>query len=124
MKSLKKAFIFALLVWVVPFVVAMFVFPLRESDRAFFESIMPVAVVLATVFFSTLYFKKVDTYFLKEGILLGFIFLLVSLAIDLVLFSQGSMAMPLGDYIKDIGFTYLMIPVITIGFGFILSRKR
>ena len=124
MKSLKKAFIFALLVWVVPFVVAMFVFPLRESDRAFFESIMPVAVVLATVFFSALYFKKVDAYFLKEGILLGFIFLLVSLAIDLVLFSQGSMAMPLGDYIKDIGFTYLMIPVITIGFGFILSRKR
>jgi len=34
------------------------------------------------------------------------------------------MAIPLVDYAKDIGFTYLLIPSITIGFGHILDKKK
>jgi len=108
----------------IPFVIAFLIFPLRNSDRDFFESIMPVAVVLATVIFSGLYFKKVHHEYLKEGLLLGVIFLLVNLVFDLAMFSQGPWAMPLGKYIKDIGFTYLMIPIITVGFGAALQKKQ
>lgn len=123
MKSLKLALIYGFLVWVIPFVVAFLIFPLRTSDRPFFESIMPVVVTVATAIFAALYFKKVETSFLKEGILLGIIFFSVSIVMDLSMFSRGPMAMPFVDYIKDIGFTYLLIPVITIGVGYIIDKK-
>lgn len=124
MKSIKLAFFYGFLVWVIPFVVAFLIFPLRTSDRPFFESIMPVAVTVAMVIFAVLYFKKVEANFLKEGILLGIVFFAVSIVIDLLMFSKGPMAMPFLDYIKDIGFTYLLIPTITIGMGYILDKKK
>ncbi|MFH1098614.1 MAG: hypothetical protein V1723_01690 [Candidatus Uhrbacteria bacterium] len=124
MKSTKLAFFYGFLVWAMPFVVAFLIFPLRSSDRPFFESIMSVAVTAATVIFTVLYFQTIETSFLKEGILLGAIFFAVSIALDLLMFSRGPMAMSFVEYIKDIGFTYLLIPTITIGFGYSLDKKK
>ncbi|TAL19136.1 hypothetical protein EPN90_04140 [Patescibacteria group bacterium] len=124
MKSIKSAVIYGFLIWLIPFTVAFLIFPLRISDRPFFESIMPVAVTATTVIFTVLYFKKVEANFLKEGALLGAVFLAISITIDLLMFSRGPMAMPLLNYVKDIGFTYLLIPAITIGTGYILDLKK
>lgn len=123
MNSIKAALFYGFLVWVIPFVVAFLILSLRTSDRPFFESIMPVAVTIATVTFSVLYFRKVEADFLKEGIFLGIVFIAVSIAIDLLMFSRGPMAMPFVDYLKDIGFTYLLIPAVTIGMGYILEKR-
>lgn len=124
MKSIKLAIIYGFIVWVIPFVIAFLIFPLRTSDRPFFESIMPVAVSVTTAIFTVLYFQKVEKNFLKEGILLGAIYFAVNIILDLLMFSKGPMAMPFVDYIKDIGFTYLLIPAITIGMGYILNKKK
>lgn len=124
MKSFKLALLYGFLVWLIPFVVAVLLFPIRTSDRPFFESIMPVVITICVVIFSSLYFKKVEQNFIREGIQTGIIYLGVSLVIDLLMFSWGPMAMPLVDYVKDIGFTYLLVPAITIGFGYILEKKR
>ncbi|MBU2444992.1 MAG: hypothetical protein KJ666_05390 [Bacteroidetes bacterium] len=123
MKSIKSALLFALAVWVIPFVVAMFIFPIRESNRPLFESIMPVAVCAAVVIFAILYFKKVESNFIKEGVLLGIVFFGVSIIIDLAMFMWGPMKMSFGEYLSDIGVTYLLMPVITIGFGYLLQKK-
>jgi hypothetical protein len=123
MKSVKLALLYGFLVWVLPFAVAFMIFPLRTSDRLFFESIMPVAVTLAVVIFSLLYFKKLDGNFSKEGLLLGLIWLAISIGIDLLMFSGGPMKMGFTDYMKDIGFTYLIIPIVTVGFG-LLNRNN
>lgn len=123
MKSIKSALLFALAVWVIPFLVAMFIFPIRESNRPLFESIMPVAVCIAVVIFTILYFKKIESNFVKEGVLLGILFFLVSFIIDLSLFMWGPMKMTFGEYLSDIGVTYLLMPVITIGFGYFLQKK-
>jgi len=123
MKSIKSALLFALAVWVIPFLVAMFIFPIRESNRPLFESIMPVAVCIAVVIFTILYFKKIESNFVKEGVLLGILFFLVSFIIDLSMFMWGPMKMSFGEYLSDIGVTYLLMPVITIGFGYFLQKK-
>lgn len=49
--------------------------------------------------------------------------MLINIAIDLCLFSWGPMKMNFGDYIQDIGFTYLIIPIITFGIGYQLENK-
>ena len=117
-KNLKLALAYGFLVWLIPFAVAFAIFPLHGSDRIFFESIMPVAVALASVIFAVLYGKQVKGIVLEEWVRLGILWLLISVAVDLLMFSWGPMKMTLIDYVKDIGFTYLAIPVITAGFGY------
>ena len=115
MKSLKKAVLFGFLVWLVPFVVAVIIFPINQSDRILFESIMPVVLTISAVIFSNAYLKKVNADYLKEGILLGLMWFAISILIDLSLFMYGPMKMTFIDYVKDIGLTYIIIPTVTIG---------
>jgi len=84
MKSIKLVFLYGFFVWLIPFIVAFLIFPIRETDRPLFESIMPVIVTLRAVLFSILYFLKVDAAFFKEGTLLGIVWFLISVMIDLL----------------------------------------
>jgi hypothetical protein len=123
MKSFGKALVFGLCVWVIPFIVAMFIYPLRESDRPLFESIMPVTLTLCTVIFSVLYFNRVEMNFFKEGIMLGITWFCVCIIIDLSMFMWGPMQMSFVDYMKDIGITYLLIPAVTVGMGYMEDKR-
>jgi len=122
MKSMTL--LYGFLIWLIPFVVAFLIFPIRESNRALFESIMPIVITISVIFFAYQYFRKLYTNFVKEGVLLGLIWLAISLIIDLAMFMQGPMKMSFANYIMDIGLTYLIIPTITIGFGYLCENKR
>jgi hypothetical protein len=124
MKSYKLTLIYGFLIWIIVFAVAMAIFPIRNSNRALFESIMPVALTICVVIFGNLYFRKLETSFVKEGVTLGIVWLLINLIIDLALFMQGPMKMAFADYISDIGLTYLLIPAITIGFGYVRNLSK
>ena len=123
MTSIRKALIFGVLVWLVPFAVAFLIFPLRESSRPLFESIMPVVIAAATVAFAVTYLRRARRGALREGALLGLAWFVISVAIDapMMLFG-GPMKMTLAEYVADIGITYLIIPVITVGIGFAAAR--
>ena len=125
MHSLKKSILFGFLVWLFPFIVAFLMFPIHESNRPLFESIMPLVIAISVVVFTCLYFKSVDKNIKAEGAKLGIIFLLISLVIDLILFMPDSpMHMSFINYIADIGLTYLMIPVITVGMAYVVDKEK
>lgn len=67
--------------------------------------------------------KSIQSNFLREGALLGVIWFLISILIDapMMLFG-GPMLMTFGEYMSDIGITYLIIPVVTMGIGMAQSR--
>jgi hypothetical protein len=113
--SLRKALLLGLLVWLVPFVVAFSIFTLKTSWRSLFESIMPVTLAATVTGFTLLYFRKASAPSLREGLLLGLIWWAVSLAIDLPLMLSPPISMPPLEYAADIGLTYLMIPILTLG---------
>lgn len=117
MASKGKAVLFGFLVWLIAFVVAFLIFPIRESARPLFESIMPVVVTVATVAFALLYFRRVTAGFVKEGTVLGCLWLAINVIIDLPLMLTGPIDMTLGEYVADIGLTYLIIPAVTVGIG-------
>jgi len=124
MKSIKKALVYGFAVWVIPFVVAIMIFPIRISDRPLFESIMPFVVTLCVVSFSVLHLGDLRAGFLGESAMLGIVWFVISIALDLLMFMPESpMKMGIVDYMKDIGLTYLIIPTITLGFGY-LAEKR
>jgi hypothetical protein len=122
MKKYSKLLLYGFLIWLIPFLVSVLIFPLHQTQRPLFESIMPVVIVACVVFFSVLYFRRATSGFQREGARLGAAWLAISLFIDLPLFMVGTMKMPLADYLKDIGLTYLIIPIITFGFGYLLER--
>lgn len=115
MTSIRKTVLLGLLVWLVPFVVAVLAFPLKASWRSLFESIMPVTLAAIVTACAVLYFRRVQSPTLREGLLLGGIWLAISVAIDLPLMLGPPIRMPPREYLADIGLTYLMIPVITLG---------
>lgn len=116
----KRAVFYGGLLWLIPFVVSVIIYPLKESTPALFESIMPVVITVCTVVFVILYFEK--DQLLKEGVSLGVFWLIISIVLDLLLFMEGPMKMPFTDYMADIGLTYLIIPVITSGYYYVREK--
>jgi len=86
---------------------------------------MVVVITAVIVLFSVIYFKNVDTEFLMEGIIIGILWLAINLIIDLLLFMPESlMQMIFADYMMDIGLTYLMMPIIAVGFGYLIELRE
>ena len=123
MKSIKNALIYGFLLWIIPFIISIAMFPFKKPEPFLFHSLMTVISVTTVVIFSILYFKKIEGN-LKEGIFLGIIFLAVSLSFDYFMFIWGPIKMSVPDYIKEIGITYLVYPIITIGYGYLLTNKK
>jgi hypothetical protein len=122
MRALPKALGLGILVWLVPFAVAFLVFPFRESWRALFESIMAVTVSVAAVWFGLVYLRGLPEATAKDGVLVGLLWWVECVLVDLPLFSAGPMKMSLVEYMADIGLTYVTIPVVTAGLGIAQAR--
>jgi len=125
LKNIKLALLYGFLIWVIPFVLSIIIFPIHEQDRPFFESIIPVVLSGVTTYFAVKYIQKlpsVDTW--QEGLMLGVLWFLMCIVIDLPFFSYGPMKMPFVNYWKDIGFTYLTIPIITSGIAFAAPKEN
>jgi hypothetical protein len=123
LKNIKLALCYAFLLWLLPFVASIGIFPLKKTDPALFQSLLGVLSIIVLVLFSVYYFRKTQGN-LREGIFLGAVFLLVSWLFDFFFFIWGPIKMPLMSYVKEIGIGYLVYPVITIGFGYLLGNKK
>lgn len=116
---------FGLLIWLIPFLVSFLIFPLRDDNRALFESIMPVILTIVVLIFSILYFIKIGKNFINVGILIGIAWIIISIIIDLIMFlPESEWQMSFSDYMMDIGLTYLIIILIPIGFGYLLEKRK
>jgi hypothetical protein len=123
MGSLRRAVLYGVTVWLVPFVVAFLIFPLRASNRPLFESIMPVAIALVVVVLAVSQVRRAGRASIRDGVLLGVLWLVISTGIDAPLMLLGGpMRMTIGQYVADIGVTYLMIPIITTGIATAAAR--
>jgi len=122
MRTYSRVILFGFLTWLIPFAVSVLIYPVHTTERPLFESIMPVVITACVVYFSLIYFRQAALGSLREGLELGLAWLLINLFLDLLLFMQGPMKMSFADYVKDIGLTYLIIPLITAGFGYQLDR--
>lgn len=122
MKKFLRLLLFGFLSWFVTFAASVCLFALRKSDGHLFELLMGIVMTACTVAFTIFYFRKINSGFLREGIVLGAAFLACNLLFDLPMFSFGPMRMPLARYLKDIGLAYLNMPIIAFGVGYILQR--
>ena len=123
MVSIRRALGYGFLLWLIPFIVAVLIFPLKKSGSPLFETIMPVTLTICAVVLSILYLKRVGRNYLIESIKLGGLWFFISIIIDLGMFMGGPMKMSFLDYMFDIGLTYLIFPTVTIGYGCMLAKQ-
>ncbi len=119
-----KIILYGFLVWLIPFAVSFIIFPLKTSMRPLFESIMPLVLSIVVIILSYYFLKNLSSNFIKEGFLIGIVWYIVNIVLDLSMFMPASpMQMSFANYMMDIGLTYVMIPVITLGMGFMAHNK-
>ncbi|HEX7445835.1 MAG TPA: hypothetical protein VF300_05545 [Methanothrix sp.] len=83
---------------------------------------MPVVIAIWTVFFAVIYLSGLKSGFQKEGILIGVAWFLMGIILDLLIFVDGPIKMSPWDYALDVPVTYLIIPTITFGFGYLMEQ--
>lgn len=112
--------------WFVPFAVAMAMYPLRMTNRALFESAFAVVLAGTVVATTTALLARVSSNFVSYGMRCGAVWVLQCQLLDAIAYSVGPMQLTLLDYVYDIGVTYLMIPLVTLGLAWQrhLARER
>jgi len=127
MNKYAKITLFGLVIWLIPFLVG-FLFVDQEGNfiisETFFKSIMIVIGSIVGVILAVKYFKGIKANFIKEGIILGIVWLIINWIIDLIMVSIGFFPMTIGKYFTDIGLRYLSMPIFTIGLGYALKQKK
>ena len=124
MNRYLKIVIFGFLVWLVPFIVSFIIYPLKFPMYSLFESILSVMIAIAAVTFSYFYLKSINNNYINEGLIIGVAWFLINIIINLLIFMPAiPMQMSFTDYIMGIGPKYLIIPAITIGFGYLAQNK-
>jgi hypothetical protein len=124
MKKYCKLFGLSFLSWLLAFLLSVLLSPLKKSANPLFETLMPLILVTICIFAVFLWFRKVSSHYIREGILLGSFLFGVNIVFDLLMFLWGPMQMTFTAYMNDIGFTYLIYPIITVGFGALLNQFR
>ncbi len=124
MRHPTRVVLYGIAIWLVVFGVSVLIYPLHDAQRPFFESIMPVTIALCVTPLAVDYLGRLDAGQAKAGLSVGGVWLLVNVVIDLPLFTLGGpMWMAPADYVMDIGFTYLLIPIIVGAMGIVAQRS-
>jgi hypothetical protein len=111
----RRIALFGFLVWLIPFVIAFFLFTPEGTPRVsqeFFDSVMAVSLAVVTAYFSYRLFAAAEDV-AASGLMVGLAWLAVSVTLDMptivVMFET-----PLVEYALGVALSYLMIPAITV----------
>jgi Na+/proline symporter len=126
MKSIKKTLLYGFLVWLLPFAVAI-PFYSRDGqpliDIFLLKSIMIIVGSVAGAVFLILYFKKVTENYLREGLIIGLIWLAINWILDFIILVPMA-NMDIGTYFAQIGLRYLTIPIFSVTIGLLLNFQK
>jgi uncharacterized membrane protein YpjA len=84
---------------------------------------MIVVGSFSAAFLLVSYFKKINSYYFKEGINVGLTWFGINILLDLLVLIPMS-GMSIADYFTHIGISYLAIPAMSIAVGTALDNKK
>lgn len=126
MKKNLRNLTYAFFAWLIPFVASFFFFTSDGEltiDVLFFKSIMVVIGSVSASLLLISYFKKIDSDFFKEGVVVGIVWFGLNILLDLLILLPMS-GMPINDYFSQIGLQYLAIPAMSLAVGTALANKK
>jgi uncharacterized membrane-anchored protein len=119
-KKILEIIGFGFIVWLIPTIVTYF-----ASDAGsvqLYDFTASVAIGGSAVVLSYIYFKDITSHFVREGIIIAIVWLMITLVLDVVLIFLGVSKTSLLEYAVTVVPLYVIIPAITIGFGLYLDQ--
>jgi len=119
-KKILEIIGFGFIVWLIPTIVTYF-----ASDAGsvqLYDFTASVAIGGSAVVLSYIYFKDITSHFVREGVILAIVWVLITIVLDVVLIYLGISKTSLIEYAVTIVPLYVIIPAITIGFGLYLDQ--
>ncbi len=125
MRKHLKNVLYGFLAWLIPFVISIFFYDKNGLmvDIFLFKSIMIVVGSISGAFLLISYFKKINTAYLKEGIIVGIVWFGINILMDLLILLPMS-KMSITDYFTQIGIRYLVMPAMSIAVGKSLENRE
>jgi hypothetical protein len=114
---------YGVVAWAIPYITSLALLPLIRSDPALFKTIMVVEGSLVGALLAVVYFETVRHDYVREGLLLGATWIVVSWILDFA----GVMPfveMTPARYFVEIGFEYLAMLASPAAIGLVLDRRR
>jgi len=110
------------ILWLIPYVTAIPLMPLIESDNALFKTIMIVEGALVGAALTAHYFQGVERDYLREGIMLAAVWIALNWLLDFIaLLPFTKQSLP--RYFAEIGLRYLAIAAPAVAVGYVLHHK-
>ncbi len=124
-KNIKIALLGAL-IWIGVFTVGAFLFTPEGKPRLellLTQNIFYLSTALLAMGFLFFYFKDVKSHFLREGIVIGIIWIIVNTALDwLILLPLFDITY--SDWLKNIMPALFVLPILSIGTALIIQRQK
>lgn len=114
---------YGVLVWLIPLGVSLVLGDLRTHHRATYATIMPLVQAAVVCIFGAMGFRRVRSRFVREGLNMGLTWMAMGVALDMGLFWEGPISMPMGQYVAEIGLTHLINPIILLAMGGTLQNR-
>lgn len=117
-----KRLAYGAILWLIPYVTAIPLMPLMQSDNTLFKTIMIVEGALVGAALTAHYFLSVEREFLREGLLLAVVWIALNWMLDIVaLLPFTKQSLP--RYFMEIGLRYLAIAAPAVAVGYVLEKK-
>lgn len=84
--KLKLAIIFGIVIWVLSYVLSTALGPIFTDNLPHINIILPLISIIVTGFFGILYIRNIETNEVVEGILVGMVFVIVDIFLDMIFF--------------------------------------
>jgi hypothetical protein len=113
---------YGVILWAIPYVTAIPLLSLRQTDLLFFKTIMMVEGALVGGVLSAVYFRGVPNQFLRDGLITSAVWILVNWGLDVVaLLPFTGQSVP--RYFMEIGALYLGMAAPLVAIGSVLESK-
>jgi hypothetical protein len=112
-ENIKLALVYGLGVWVALVAVSLVLAPVETTNSPFFESLKSIALAVIASAFIVMYLKKVKQSTALEGLIIGAIWAIITVALDYVLYAFGLFGdLTFAEYCNDVASSYVMIPAL------------
>jgi amino acid transporter len=113
---------FGFIIWLIPTLATLSVSYLGALN--YFDVISSVSIAVTVIALPYLYFKDINENYVREGIICGVVWLVISIILDIVLIFLGINKITMIEYVIDIAPIYIVIPAITIVLGLYRNQNQ
>lgn len=122
--KLKLGIICGVLIWLLTYLISIIVQPLILDNSLYNNLILPLNIVIVTGFFGIIYIRNIDENELIEGILVGILFVLIDIILDLIFFViPNNTNILISNYPNHIILMIIIMLIITSFLGYLAQMN-